>query len=297
MSDLGKFQVEQEARQRAGASRRTTRYGEVINRYLSSYSYVDPYVPQPATPPVVIESTASGTVIVGVDDAPSGHVAVDHAAIEAELRGYALLLVHAGDTPRDPRLLEKVVERVHDFAPKVTVTTRLGAGMGPAEMLLADAGDDDLIVVGHRHGPIRGSLRRSVADRVAARHRGPVLVVQAPWPAGPELATRPLLVGMDGSAAADQAADFAVREARLRGCDVELLRVTREPAGTPDWTDRRGGVAVRNRTVAGNPVTELVDASHRAAAVVLGRPAGKAELGPVGRAVLHQVDCPVFLIG
>ncbi|GAA4607350.1 nucleotide-binding universal stress UspA family protein [Actinoplanes octamycinicus] len=299
MSDLGKYRVEQEARQRAGTSRRATRYGEVINRYLGTYSYVDPYVPAkaPAPDPPVIDSTATGTVIAGVDDAPTSHVAVDHAAIEAELRGYGLLLVHAGNTPHDPRLLTRVVKRVRAFAPSVPVTTRVSVGMTPVEMLLTDAGDDDLIVVGHRHGPLRGALRRSVADRVAARHPGPVLVVDAPWPAAPELASRPLVVGVDEAPSAGRVVGFALQEARLRGCDLILLHVTREASDAPDRSDRRGGVTVQNRTVVGNPVNELVSASQYAAAVVLGRRPGHIGLGSVGGAVLHQAQCPIFFVG
>ncbi|MEV4709415.1 universal stress protein [Actinoplanes sp. NPDC049316] len=299
MSDLDSFKVKQEARQRAAAPHRSTPYIEVVNRYLGAFSYTDPYVPVPARLPARPAGVGAitGAVIVGADDAPISHVAVDHAAIEAELRGQTLLIVHTGPPSRDPRMLTNLTERAHVLAPDVAVTTHATIGMGATELLLTDAGATDLIVVGHRHGAIRGTLRRSVADQVAARHPGPVLVVRTPWPTEPEQATWPLLVGMDGSASSTRAAEFAVQEAQLRGCDVILLRITPEPSEVLDWTDRRGGVTVRNRTVAGNPVNELIDAARGAAAVVLGRPSGRSRLGSVNRAVLHHVDCPVFLAG
>ncbi|BCY09414.1 universal stress protein [Actinoplanes sp. L3-i22] len=303
MSDLDKFNVEQQARQRAGDPHRISPYHEMINRYLRTFSYVDPYVPAPARTPVAAARPAAdpataGTVIVGVDDMPTSHVSVDQAAIEAELHGAALLIVHAGAPPRDPRLLEHLTERVRSFAPSVPATTQVTVGMSPAELLLAAAGATDLIVVGHRHGRARGALRRSVADHVAAEHTGPVLVVREPgWPPGPELATRPLVVGANGSAASTRASEFAVQEAKARGCDIVRLRVTKEPVEELDRTDRIGGVTVRSRTVAGNPVNEIVDASSRAAAVVLGRSAGRGRLSSVDRAVLHHAHCPIFFVG
>ncbi|GAA2673637.1 universal stress protein [Actinoplanes palleronii] len=299
MNDLDRLRVEHEARQRAGAPHRATPYSEVVNRYLNAFSYVDPYVPAPAPPPdPAAKPHPAGRVIVGADELPTAHLAVDLAAIEAGLRGTPLRIVHAGSSPRTRPALDRLAERVRRFAPEVAVSTRVTAGMGPAEMLLAEATADDLIVVGHRHGAARGSLRRSVADQVAARHTGPVLVVRAPgWPTGPESPARPLVVGVNGTAAATRAAEFAVEEARVRGCDVVLLHAVGEPSEVPDWTDRRGGVSVRNHTVVGDPVTELVAASEHAAAIVVGRDAGRQRLGSVNRAVLHRAHCPIFLVG
>lgn len=292
MSDLGKFNVGQEARRCSGTSGWASPYTEMINRYLGSFSYVDPYVPAPAT----TSQAVTATVVVGVDDLPTGHIAVDQAAIEAELHGYALLIAHAGGPPRDARMLDHLVERVQAFAPRVPVTTRVTVGMSPAELLLSLAGDRDMIVVGHRHGFARGALRRSVADRVVAGHAGPVLVVREPgWPPGPELATRPLLVGSDGSIGSTRVREFAVTEAKARGCGMVQLHVTREPGDEPERTDRIDGVTVRHRTVAGDPVGEIVEASGHAAALVLGRPRGR--LGSIDRAVLHHSRCSIFFAG
>ncbi|MEU4689913.1 universal stress protein [Actinoplanes sp. NPDC023714] len=297
MSELGKFEVEQEARHQAGASRRSTAYGEVINRYLGSFSYTDPYTAVPAAGPAE-PATVPGTVVVGVDDTAGDHVAVDHAAIEAGLRGHALLIAHAGTPPRDSQLLRRLTRRVRERAPELAVTTRITVGMGASEVLLSAAAGTDLIVVGHRHGPLAGVLRHSVADRVADRHPGPVLVVGvSDAVAGPEPAGRPLIVGIDGSGTSAEATSFALCEARIRGCTVVLLHVTDEPAGVPDRSERIGGVAVLRRTVVGDPAAELVEASTRAAALVIGRAAGRHRLGPVGRFVLHHGHCPVFLAG
>jgi nucleotide-binding universal stress UspA family protein len=295
MSDLSRFKVEREARQRAAASQRITPYGEVMNRYLTAFSYVDPYAP----PARRAEPTAvTGTVIVGVDGAPTGHVAVEQAAIEAELRGHALRIVHVGASPHHPGMMQRLIGRVHAFAPDLPVTTLVTVGTSPVDRLLSEAGAADLIVVGHRHGVARGALGRSVADRVAARHPGPVLVVpDAFGPAGPDLASRPLIAAMDGGAGSTHAAEFAVTEARIRGCDVTLLHVISEAGGVPDARERRGGVDVRTRTVTGDLVAEVVDASAGASAVVLGREPGRSRLDSVSRSILHRSGCPVFFAG
>ena len=43
MDDSEKTRAEQEARGQVREARRTTAYGRAINRYLGSFSYVDPY--------------------------------------------------------------------------------------------------------------------------------------------------------------------------------------------------------------------------------------------------------------
>ncbi|GIE92494.1 universal stress protein [Actinoplanes regularis] len=294
MSDLGYFKVEQQARQRHGDLFRVAPCTEMINSYLGTFSYADPYEKAPA---VEEERAAVRTVVVGVDDLPAGRVAVDQAAIEAKLLGSALLIVHAG-APRHPSLLDGLVQRVRLLAPDLEVTTRVTAGMRPAEMLLSTAGENDLIVLGHRQGFARRTLRCGVAERVVAQHPGPVLVVRRTgWPPPLELENRQLLVGMRGSAASSRAYEFAVAEAQARGCDIVVLHVVPGPVEVPEWLDWRGGVAVWNRTVAGNPVNELVDAASHADAMVLGRSAGRGRLGSVDRAVLHHGRCPVFFVG
>jgi len=248
-------------------------------------------------------------VLVGVDETPTSYTAVDHAAIEAELHGWDLRLVHvqhaaAGRYPsRDvgARLIERMIDRVHAYSPTVAVNSRVVVGAA-STLLLSDAHDASLVVVGHRHNAAGTAFGLSVGDRVAARHLGPVLVVRVPgWPPGPDFGARPIVVGVDGTAAAAEVIEFAVAEARVRGCDV----VTLHAGGTEDAVayplEHSHGVTVHRRAVAGDPVEALIKASGQAAAVVVGRrrPGGLAGalLGSVSRSMVQRAHCPVFLVG
>ncbi|GAA3336554.1 hypothetical protein GCM10020358_29750 [Amorphoplanes nipponensis] len=309
MSDLDRQRARREAQQASADLRRSTPYSDAVNRYLGAYGYRETRDTAPVLAPPQPERTRAGLVLVGVDDSLAGYTAVDHAAIEAELRGWDLRLVHVqpaggGRNPaRDlgARLLERMTDRVHGYSPTVAVSSHLAVG-APAAALLAEAATADLVVVGHQHGLAGAALGRTVGDRVAVQHPGTVLVVRVPgWPPGPGYATRPLVVGVDASAASPRTIAFAVREAQVRGCDLIMLHAAGDAPVPMDRVDHRDGVAVHHRTVAGDPVTALVAASGDAAALVVGRHGRRsvtgALLGSVSRALLQRADCPVFLVG
>ncbi|GAA0808117.1 universal stress protein [Spirilliplanes yamanashiensis] len=321
MTDIERERIEQEARRRAGAGGPPTRYGEVVNRYLgvAGYTATAPHritpaahptgSAPPAVPPTVPPSAR--TVVVGVDDSPASFVAVDHAAIEAELRGWDLRLLHVqhggGSARRDrgAALLTEFTDRVHARSRTVAVAGRLVVG-APATTLLAEAHGAGLVVVGSRHGAVGAAFGRTVGARIAADHDGPVLVVRVPgWPPGPEFASRPVVVGVDDSPDSTPAVEFALAEARARECDVVMLHATGEAPAADEPAGRLAdadGVRVHHRRVPGTAVAALVAASDRAAAVVLGRRgrgsrAGAAPLGSVSRALVQRAHCPVFLVG
>jgi nucleotide-binding universal stress UspA family protein len=309
MSDLEKPRTRREAWRAAGDVRRATPYSEAVNRYLGAQNYRETRQTAPVgvLPPPA--PTRTGLVLVGVDDSPTSYVALDHAAIEAELRGWDLRLVHvqraggARNPARDvgARLLERMTDRVHGHSPTVAVTSRLAVGPRAAT-LLAEAGTADLIVVGHQHGLAGAALGRTVGDRVATQHPGTVLVVRVPgWPPGPQYATRPIVVGVDASPTSPRTTAFAVREAKLRGCELIMLHAAGDDRTPTARMDKRDGVLVQHRTVPGDPVRALVTASGTANAVIVGRhgrhPVAGALPGSVSRALLQHADCPVFLVG
>jgi len=309
MRDIDTQRTQREAQRAAGDTRRATPYSEAVNRYLGAYGYRETRDTAPVPAPARPERTKAGLVLVGVDDSPISYTAVDHAAIEAELRGWDLRLVHVqqGSTARYPardlgaRLLERMTERVHGYSPTVAVTSQLAVG-APAATLLAEAEFADLVVVGHQHGIAGAALGMTVGDRVAARHAGPVLVVRVPgWPPGPHFATRPLVVGVDASPTSSRTVGFAMREAQLRGCDLIEVHAVGDGSAPMDRVGTRDNVLVHHRIVAGDPITALVAASGKAAAVIVGRRSKRAVtdalMGSVSRALLQRADCPVFLVG
>lgn len=280
-----------------------SRYGQAVNRYLSATGYRPgaPGRPEPAPAP---REHATGLVVVGADDTPTSYVAVDHAAIEAEVRGWDLRIVHVlrpsgrrAGHDSGSRLLERLTDRVHACSPSVAVTSRLVAGSAPA-VLLAEGGAADLVVVGHRHGAAASTFGLSVGDRVAAGRRGTVLVVRMPgWPAGPGFAQRPIVAGVER--APGPVSTFALEEARLRGCDLVMLHA----GAFAERTDRFeliDGVRVHHRNASGSAASALLTASATAAALVVGRTGligVPGSLGSVSRAMVQRAHCPVFLVG
>lgn len=311
MNDLNKTRIEMDSRRRAIDLGHATRYSEAVDRYLGALVYRtgEPGLSAPAaTVPLVPARTDTGVVLVGVDETPTSYIALDHAAIEAELRGCDLLVVHVqrpgGLRPpaRDAgaRLLERLTDRVHAHSPTVAVTSRLVVGSAES-LLLAEARTATLVVVGHRHSTAGTAFGLSVGDRVAAHHTGPVLVVRVPgWPPGPGFGHRPIVVGVDRPGMTTAAAGFALAEARARGCELVVLHADTDATAT-SHAEIVGGVVVHHLTVAEDPSSALLDYSNHAAAVVLGRHGSTgspvALLGSVSRTMLQHAYCPVILVG
>jgi nucleotide-binding universal stress UspA family protein len=319
MNELDRLRTEANARHQASEPHRATRFSEAVNRYLGAVAYRDlnlmpadiPARQMAVTPgPAELRTHHTrGTVLVGVDDSPASYIAVDHAAIEAEIRGCDLKLLHIQHTvvnrydarDRGARLLERMAERIHGCSPTVAVTSQLAVG-SPTATLLSESRQADLVVVGHRHSAVGTAVGRTVGERVASRHEGPVLIVRVPgWPSGPDFATLPIVVGVDDSPASTAAIEFALAEARLRECDVIMLDAAGGPRQPGEWLERTGDIVIHHRVVDADPVSALLAASGHAAALVVCRHghSGLAgtPLGSVTRAMIQRADCPVFVLG
>ncbi|WP_127509725.1 universal stress protein [Actinoplanes solisilvae] len=312
MTNIDRSKAETEARRNIAGTGRPTPFGEAINRYLGAANHSDPYAATPgrggARPAgqAVRKPVTTTTVLVGADDSPCSTIAVDHAAVEAEMHGWALRIVNVrrdGAEEAGERLLCRLADRVHACSPSIAVTGRLAIGSDPARALLAEAGDAGLVVVGHRHGGAAAMVGRSVAAHVVRLHPGPVLVVRMPGgPVGSDWAARPLVVGVDGSEAARAATDFAFAEARVRGCEVVLLHVVGDGTNLAQQLDARTSVPIHHKIISGDPVAALIEASGHAAAMVIGRYhhgmfiPGTA-LGAATHLLPQRAHCPVFLVG
>jgi nucleotide-binding universal stress UspA family protein len=307
MNDFDDFKAETASRRHAGTRTTENRFSKAVNRYLSAVSYPDPYAIRPL-PGDVIESPppvkAAGFALAAVDDSPISYVAADHAAIEAELRGWDLRIVTVRRSAADEAgtaLLQRLTDRVHTSSAAVAVSSRLIADSDPARALLASADGAGLVVVGHRHGATATALGRSVADRVGRHHPGPVLVVRMPgWPAGAEFGRRPLVVAVDGSEPAGTAVEFALAEARARGCELRLLHVVGDRTDLAQRLESGDGVPLRHRNISGDPTASLIEASGQAAAIVIGRYRRGVRSGSLLRPVAAQLTqhalCPIFLV-
>ncbi|MGA4838028.1 universal stress protein [Streptomyces sp. G45] len=283
-------------------------------------------------------------LIVGVDGSEASLRALDWAVDEAVRRSVPLRIVHASSWEwyegREPsfginrasvraqadRVLADAAERAYCRSTSAKVTSQV-LDEDPAAALIRESGAASGVVVGSRgRGTLAGLLLGSVSLSVAARAHGPVHVVR-----GGDRNVRGgfgrVVVGVDEAAQAGPALAFALRAARQRGADLEVVHTWRCPAhqvpdrprpadaGDPHQRraeeeveeallgvdiGERGAVAVHRRVVESSPRTALLDASAAADLLVVGarRRGGSVgmQLGAVNHAVLHHSQCPVVVV-
>ncbi|MGW7241929.1 universal stress protein [Streptomyces sp. NPDC054804] len=278
-------------------------------------------------------------VVVGVDGSESSLRAVDWAADEAVLRGLQLRLVYAslweryeGESltddltkPSDEVLAEDVVavaaQRAQRRQPGLKVTTDV-LPEEPEYALVRESRDAEALVLGSRgRSGFVEMLLGSVGLTVAAQAHCPVIVLrgshdnQVRSGAGGRI-----VLGVGGQ----EAVRFAVREAGLRGAEVDAVRAWRAPAhestdhallsGEPARLHEQQAmdtleealrdvpeeVRVHRQTVEGPARQVLLAASHTADLLVVGarRTTGHLglQLGRVAHGVLHHAACPVAVV-
>ena len=273
--------------------------------------------------------TASPYVVVGVDGSVIAVRALDWAAEEAARRGTGLHIVYAvPDRDEAGPVLASAVSRMRAHHPDLPVVTT-AAEDGAVRALARASEGAALTVVGTRgRGGLTGTLFGSVSLRLAARTRGPLLVVRGDHRCD---GGREVLLGLESAADAD-AACYAFQEAERRDVRLRILHsrthrnVTPElpslvPATSPgqrelarrdaaeeavprfdvaQLRERYPEVGVETRTVRTGPSRALLDATSEAAVVVIGarrRTTGPGpHLGPVAHTLLHRSHCPVVVV-
>lgn len=195
-------------------------------------------------------------VVVGVDDSDEARHALAWSQDEAALRGGELHVVHAwapyapvsevaAMAPVDDELYEKAARAVLEgalatIAPDTpgNLTLESSAVRGyPSSVLLEQAADADLLVVGGRgRGGFTGLLLGSVSQQCVHHARTPVAVVPltAPLPG-----TDDVVVGVDGSAGSWLALGWAVDEAAIRGARLSVVHAWSTPYAVPP-----GGIGI-----------------------------------------------------
>lgn len=141
-----------------------------------------------------------------------------------------------------------------------------------------------------------------------------------------ESESRPVVVGVDGSAAAQAALRWAVEDARRRGCRVDAISAWHSDRGmvigpmpaevgmrlSPEnlraeqqsmldqAVEEFDGVEIRRILFEGDPRTALAEASTSAELLVVGNrghgPIIEAILGSVSSHCVHHASCPVVVI-
>jgi nucleotide-binding universal stress UspA family protein len=288
-------------------------------------------------------STAASSlpIIVGVDGSPASRVAVDWAARDAALRGADLKLVHVlvppavmafPEVPMPPgfmewqdeegrRLLDSAVKTVEEAGAQVEVSTEMVSG--PAVPVLADLSSSaQMIVVGCRgHGALARGLLGSISTGLAHHAHCPVAIIHDEDPLMPHPSKAPVVVGVDGSPASENAVAIAFEQASFRGVDLLAVHAwsdtgvfefpgadwsTLQAAGEQTlserlagWQERYPDVLVRRVVVADKPAHQLLEQAESAQLLVVGSHgrggiAGML-LGSVSTSVLHGARMPVIV--
>ena len=269
-------------------------------------------------------------IVAGYDGSPGSGEALRWAAREAKTRDTTLTVCLAWKPdhiapPTESDLCDlarqhgqKILARGLPYAESVLGRGRVRAdlaGGSAAHVLCEHSRTAAMVVVGCRgHSELPGLLLGSVAWQVAGHACGRVVVVRGEWRPANQV-PGPVVVGADGSLAAQPAIAFAFEEAALR--DVPLVAV----CALTDATGRLGEgqqveedfrhltaceakehreVTVVLRVLAGTPRAALLTASADAQMLVVGsRGRGGFDgmsLGSVAQAVLHHAPCPVGVV-
>jgi nucleotide-binding universal stress UspA family protein len=288
-------------------------------------------------------STAASSlpIIVGVDGSPASRVAVDWAARDAALRGADLKLVHVlvppavmafPEVPMPPgfmewqdeegrRLLDSAVKTVEEAGAQVEVSTEMVSGS--AVPVLADLSSSaQMIVVGCRgHGALARGLLGSISTGLAHHAHCPVAIIHDEDPLMAHPSKAPVVVGVDGSPASENAVAIAFEQASFRGVDLLAVHAwsdtgvfefpgadwsTLQAAGEQTlserlagWQERYPDVLVRRVVVADKPAHQLLEQAESAQLLVVGSHgrggiAGML-LGSVSTSVLHGARMPVIV--
>ncbi|WP_329131095.1 universal stress protein [Streptomyces sp. NBC_00670] len=242
---------------------------------------------------------------------------------------------HQHWTERIPRQAAEELALLH---PGVDVSTEQRGGH-PAEILADLAGEAELLVLGSRAlSGIGGFLVGSVGQAVVARTDVPVVLVRAGEqavdehlkdPVGiPSAATafRPVVLGLDTSSPDEELLTFAFEEAQRRVATLTVVQgwnlpssyaytmaggydpredLARAQAGALteallSWREKYPDVEVTELSRIGSPASHLIDASHDASLVVVGRRVRRGpfgvHIGAVTHAVMHHATAPVAVV-
>jgi nucleotide-binding universal stress UspA family protein len=276
-------------------------------------------------------------VLVGFDGSPASERALRWAVGEARLRRLPLTVCHAWHwpypvPPSGPEALEtarKMAQHVLDkgmfiareVSPRTPTQGRLAAGPAPA-MLVNQSKNASLAVIGtYGEGAFAGLSTGSSAVQLPAYAHCPVIVVRCIADR-----SRPVVVGVDGSAASDAALAFGFEEAALRGqplravfgcwepdaiasaemgmitdpAELRVMAAGRLERTVSPWREKYPYVDAETALAMRTPRHALLEAAADAALLVVGgRGLGGVEglrLGAVSSAMLQHAPCSVAIV-
>jgi nucleotide-binding universal stress UspA family protein len=269
-------------------------------------------------------------IIVGYDGSAGSDEALRWAATEARARGTALTicltwpaadLLKLGDWGAHDRaqhlggeILARGV-RLAGAVPDLTDVRTVLAEGSPAHVLCERSSAAEMVVVGSRgHGGMADSWLGSVSWQVACHGQGRIVVVRGKWRPVNQ-SPGPVVAGVDGSPASQDALTFAFEEAALREVPLIALCALSDSPGKVGGAARmeeefsrlmtlyekeHPEITVLRQVAFGAARSALLTAAAEAQMLVVGsRGLGGVEgmsLGSVAGALVHHSPCPVAVV-
>ncbi|MEV6100788.1 universal stress protein [Nocardia sp. NPDC051981] len=210
-------------------------------------------------------------------------------------------------------LLETGAEEAAKISPGLTVTTELSTG-AVVPTLLERTRDARMVVAGARGGgTLRRALLGSVSSVLARRSHCPFVVVRDGVSLPPDLLTRPILVGVDGTKISEPAIAAALDEASVRGVAVIALHAegaSDDPEmdalddyvlaeSLAGWQERYPNVRIDRETSHDSPERSLLELSSSTQLLVVGtRGRGgfvSKVFGSTSQSLLLSVQTPIMI--
>jgi len=245
-----------------------------------------------------------GRIVVGYDGSAASSNAVDWAALEAAARGWPLWII-VSSAPNSVGLsdaVRRLADRLRgNLGISVTATQR-----SSTEPLTEGVTTDDLFVLGPAppNSP-SPSLQRSVPPTASRRSPCPVVMVRGSF----TRRIRRILLGVDGSSAAEAAIEWACAEAMTHDAEVLVAHVGESSTAADESNRVLGdaldrcrhsiGPAAIELSEQGSPRSLLLGLSRYRDLVVVGsrgRSGFKTPLfGSVATALAEHAFCPVVI--
>jgi len=283
-------------------------------------------------------------VLVGVDGSKHNRAAVEWALREARARDCELIAAYAWHLPTLvyyapgylPIAADEMAEEgtkllqgaIGDIPGHEDVKVEMRVVQGPARVALSRVAEEPgvgLVVAGtHGHGSAPGALLGSVSHGLSHRCTKPLVIVpDTPHGIDVPPSIRRIVVGIDGSSAAEAALEWAAEEAGLHGSLLEVVTAwswTSSPsemvAGIPAGESlesvardllRRSvdslapsDIRLNCVTREGQPAAVLLDMAEGADLLVVGsRGRGRAAemvLGSTSHQCVHRSSVPVVVV-
>ncbi|MEV6426384.1 universal stress protein [Nocardia sp. NPDC051463] len=282
-------------------------------------------------------------ILAAVDGSTSSYAAVAWAAVDATLHHRKLHLLTSmaietrlGPGPMlseaDVEWLRREAERIVAEATRVartaapggdlTITTEITSGL-VIPTLIERSAEVRMLVVGSRGiGAFQRGLLGSVSTAVTRHAHCPVAVIHDISAVDPVSASRPVLVGVDGTDNSVPAIELAFEEASRRKVGLVALHAWSDTSGLDlpitgwetaqqseqallaeglaGWSERYPDVEVRRIVVTDRPVHSLLEESDNAQLLIVGSHGrggfNSMLLGSTSNALLHAAEVPMIVV-